>query len=94
MAGNASGAWKATLNTGTHNPTESSFPGLSPGATDTAPKVDNTEVQKDELLVLDAIYGDDFVDHTGEQSAWKVSLLVALVRAVDSYLGPENRANL
>lgn len=73
MAGNASGAWKATLNNGTPKPSDSSFPGLKPGGHDAASKVDNTEVQRDELLVLDAIYGDDFIDHTGEQSAWKVS---------------------
>lgn len=78
MAGNASNAWKATLNTGTPNPNDSSFPGLKPGGHAPASKVDNSEVQRDELLALEAIYGEDFVDHTGEQSAWKVSRFTAL----------------
>lgn len=73
MAGNAAGPWKATLSDRTNQPNDSSFPGLKPGGPDAASKVDNSEVQKDELLALEAIYGEDFVDHTGEQSAWKVS---------------------
>lgn len=71
MAGNASGAWKSPLN---QNPkaNDSSFPGLKPTALDAAAKIDNTEIQENELLALEAIYGEDFVNHTGGQSAWKV----------------------
>ena len=78
MAGNPSGAWKAPL---IQDPSasDSSFPGLKSPGTDNAAKIDNTEVQQDELLVLEAIYGEDFQNHTGGQSAWKVSYPVVVV---------------
>lgn len=72
MAWNASGAWKSPLNQNIPNSNDSSFPGLNPTTPDAAPKIDNTEIQENELLALEAIYGEDFVNHTGGQSAWKV----------------------
>ena len=72
MAWNASsGPWKQPL-TQNPNANDTSFPGLKPTGGDAASKIDNTEVQENELLALEAIYGEDFVNHTGEQSAWKV----------------------
>ncbi|KAI6785084.1 Serine/threonine-protein kinase-like protein [Emericellopsis cladophorae] len=49
----------------------SHFPGLKPTKSAETARIDLSEIQKDELLALEAIYADDFVDHTGEQSAWK-----------------------
>lgn len=71
MAWNPSGSWKEPLHPNT-KANDSSFPGLKPAAKDTAARIDNTEVQENELLALEAIYGEDFVNHTGGQSAWKV----------------------
>lgn len=71
MAWNTSGAWKPPLNE-TNNGNDSSFPGLKPTKQDAASRVDNSEIQENELLALEAIYGDDFVNHTGEHSAWQV----------------------
>ncbi|KAL1836835.1 hypothetical protein VTJ49DRAFT_4599 [Mycothermus thermophilus] len=48
-----------------------SFPGLkSPG---TAPKTQYQELQQDELIALQAIYGEDFTDHTAAHTAWHKS---------------------
>jgi len=37
-------------------------------------KIEYGELQQNELLALEAIYGDDFVMHTETQKAWKVPL--------------------
>lgn len=53
---------------------ESSFPGLLPAAASPENhKLRYDEIQNNELLALQAIYGDDFIIHTEAQSAWKVS---------------------
>lgn len=55
------------------NENESSFPGLQPGASpEVATKFEYEELQQNEILALEAIYGEDFVMHTGTHSAWKV----------------------
>ncbi|KAK3997540.1 anticodon binding domain of tRNAs-domain-containing protein [Cladorrhinum sp. PSN332] len=52
--------------------TDSSFPGLNtpgPGAPST--KTQYQELQENEVLALEAIYGDDFISHAAAHSAWK-----------------------
>lgn len=49
-----------------------SFPGLkSPGTP--AAKTQYQELQENELIALEAIYGDDFTQHSATHSAWQVS---------------------
>lgn len=74
MAGDTSGAWKMPLVKDSHV-SDSSFPGLKSPGSEKAAKLDNTEVQQDELLALEAIYGEDFINHDGGQSAWKVGFI-------------------
>ncbi|KAG6012985.1 hypothetical protein E4U54_007199, partial [Claviceps lovelessii] len=50
---------------------DASFPGLKPTTPDATAKIEYEELQKNELLALEAIYGDDFVMHTSAHSAWK-----------------------
>jgi translation initiation factor 2-alpha kinase 4 len=48
-----------------------SFPGLkSPG--DPASKTRYQELQENEVMVLKAIYGEDFTEHSAAHSAWHV----------------------
>ncbi len=48
-----------------------SFPGLkSPGKP--ATKTHYQELQENELIALEAIYGDDFTQHSAAHSAWQV----------------------
>ncbi|KAM5374209.1 hypothetical protein ACJZ2D_006669 [Fusarium nematophilum] len=71
MAWKSSGVWKTPLNLSKKND-ESSFPGLQPAASpDATNKIEYEELQQNELLALEAIYGDDFIMHTGTHSAWK-----------------------
>jgi translation initiation factor 2-alpha kinase 4 len=50
-----------------------SFPGLkSPGTP--AAKTQYQELQENELIALEAIYGDDFTQHSATHGAWKVSV--------------------
>ncbi|UPK95151.1 hypothetical protein LCI18_006086 [Fusarium solani-melongenae] len=66
-----SGVWKSPLNLSKNND-ESSFPGLQPAASPEATnKIEYDELQQNELLALEAIYGEDFVMHSGTHSAWK-----------------------
>lgn len=65
------GAWKSPLNY-THKEDDTSFPGLRTQAPEAgAAKIEYEELQTNEVLALEAIYGEDFVNHTGGQSAWK-----------------------
>ncbi|KAK4230422.1 anticodon binding domain of tRNAs-domain-containing protein [Podospora fimiseda] len=53
--------------------TDSSFPGLdapAPGGTNST-KTQYQELQENEVLALQAIYGDDFIPHAAAHSAWK-----------------------
>ena len=53
------------------NGTES-FPGLkSPGTS--ASQIQYHELQQNEVMVLQAIYGEDFIEHSTAPSAWHVS---------------------
>jgi eukaryotic translation initiation factor 2-alpha kinase 4 len=50
---------------------DGSFPGLkAPGKADI--KTPYEELQVDEVMALQAIYGDDFIEHKTKTSAWKV----------------------
>lgn len=51
---------------------DSSFPGLKPTGTDATTKIEYEELQRNEIFALEAIYGDDFIQHTAAHSAWKV----------------------
>ncbi|KAI5461476.1 anticodon binding domain of tRNAs-domain-containing protein [Mariannaea sp. PMI_226] len=71
MAWKAPGAWKSPL----HHPKtndESSFPDLQPASSpEVHTKIEYYELQQNELVALEAIYGEDFVMHKGAPSAWK-----------------------
>lgn len=71
MAWNAAGAWKKPLNLAKKND-DSSFPGLKPTNTEVAAKIQYEELQQDEVVALEAIYGVDFIRQK-ETQTWKVS---------------------
>ncbi len=48
-----------------------SFPGLKTPGNPTA-KTHYQELQENELIALEAIYGDDFTKHSAAHSAWQV----------------------
>lgn len=48
-----------------------SFPGLK-GPEEPAAKTRYQELQETEVMVLQAIYGDDFKQHSAAHSAWQV----------------------
>ncbi|ATY61628.1 kinase (Gcn2) [Cordyceps militaris] len=63
MAWQATGAWKSPL---VNQPNDdSSFPGLKPTSPEATNKIEYEELQQNELLALEAIYGEDFVQHNG-----------------------------
>ena len=49
-----------------------SFPGLKPGDKTAPAQTKYEELQENEVMVLQAIYGEDFVQHEAAHSAWKV----------------------
>lgn len=67
----SSGAWKSPPITSTPAVNDSSFPGLKP-VTSADTKFENNNIQENELLVLEAVYGEDFANLTADQGAWKV----------------------
>ncbi|KAI1407456.1 serine/threonine-protein kinase gcn2 [Hypoxylon sp. FL1857] len=72
MAWKPTGPWKGPrqLNTKTD---DSTYPGLMPSSPDAGPKTQYTEVQNEEIMVLQAIYGDDYIEHKAANTAWKKS---------------------
>ncbi|KAI0885185.1 serine/threonine-protein kinase gcn2 [Annulohypoxylon maeteangense] len=72
MASKPTGPWKGPkqLNTKTNDPT---YPGLKPASPDVGPKTQYTDVQNEEIMVLQAIYGDDYIEHKAANTAWKKS---------------------
>ena len=58
-------------NTKSKPSSETSFPGLTPGASNEA-KTLYEEIQDDELLALASIYGEDFRRIEAKSGAWKV----------------------
>ncbi|KAI1183456.1 kinase-like domain-containing protein [Nemania serpens] len=72
MAWKTPGPWKAPQqpNYEGHDPTH---PGLAPTSPDTSPKTHYIDTQNEEIMVLKAIYGDDYVEHKAANTAWKKS---------------------
>ncbi|KAH7318357.1 anticodon binding domain of tRNAs-domain-containing protein [Stachybotrys elegans] len=71
MAWKSPAPWKKPSNNNGQGD-DSSFPGLQPTSPNAAPtKIEYEELQQNELLALEAIYGDDFIKHTDALSAWK-----------------------
>ena len=50
---------------------ETSFPGLKAAGQPSA-KTRYQELQENEVMVLQAIYGDDFAEHKSAHGAWQV----------------------
>ncbi|TQV91108.1 protein kinase (Gcn2) [Cordyceps javanica] len=69
MAWQATGAWKSPPVKQSKD--DSSFPGLKPTSPEATNKIEYEELQQNELLALEAIYGEDFVQHSGTHSAWQ-----------------------
>ncbi|KAI1106062.1 serine/threonine-protein kinase gcn2 [Jackrogersella minutella] len=72
MAWKPTGAWKGPKQLNT-KPDDSSYPGLNPASPETGPKTQYTDVQNEEIMVLQAIYGDDYFEHKAANTAWKKS---------------------
>jgi len=53
---------------------DTNFPGLKPKGPESHAKTQYEELQQNEVMVLQAIYGDDFTEHKATHSAWKVGL--------------------
>jgi translation initiation factor 2-alpha kinase 4 len=70
MAWKAPGQWKTPLTRQSND--DSSFPGLKPSGPEAAAKIEYEELQQNELLALEAIYGEDFIRHSATNSAWQV----------------------
>ena len=78
MTGKPTGAWNKPSIKLPKTRDDSSFPGLTPASASSpeiATKLEYEERQKDEVLALEAIYGEDFVKHTQTHSVWKVSTI-------------------
>ncbi|KAI1810694.1 serine/threonine-protein kinase gcn2 [Poronia punctata] len=73
MAWKTPGPWKNHQQPNHRRPDESKHAGLSPASPDTGPKTHYIDVQNEEIMVLKAIYGDDFVEHKAANTAWKKS---------------------
>lgn len=72
MARRAPGAWKTPVPSDHKQDDDTSFPGLKPANPDATPRIEYDELQQNEVLALEAIYGDDFAKHVGTPGAWKV----------------------
>ncbi|OHW91721.1 protein kinase [Colletotrichum incanum] len=73
MAWKSSGVWKKPIDLPQTNEDDSSFPGLKPKRPEAAIKIEYEELQQNELIALEAIYGEDFVRHAETPGAWKKS---------------------
>ncbi|KAJ0323998.1 hypothetical protein Brms1b_001245 [Colletotrichum noveboracense] len=73
MASKSSGVWNKPVNLPTKKKDDSSFPGLKPRSPERTRKTEYEELQQNELIVLESMYGEDFVKHAETQSAWKKS---------------------
>lgn len=72
MPWKAPGPWKAPLQLPKPND-DSSYPGLKAASPDHGPKTQYINDQKEEILVLRAIYDNDFIEHKAANSAWQRS---------------------
>ena len=51
---------------------DTSFPGLASPGPEATRKTQYEELQQNEVMVLQAIYAEDFTEHKATHSAWKV----------------------
>ncbi|KAI1075292.1 serine/threonine-protein kinase gcn2 [Whalleya microplaca] len=65
-------AWKTPHQLTTKND-DSSYPGLNPVSPDAGPRTQYIDAQNEEIMVLQAIYGDDYIEHKAANTAWKKS---------------------
>ncbi|KAI0012766.1 serine/threonine-protein kinase gcn2 [Xylariaceae sp. FL0662B] len=72
MAWKTPSPWKAPQQLATKDD-DPSYPGLKPNSPDTGPRTQYTDVQNEEIMVLQAIYGDDYIEHKAANAAWKKS---------------------
>ncbi|KAI1138901.1 serine/threonine-protein kinase gcn2 [Hypoxylon sp. FL0543] len=72
MAAKPTGAWKGPRQPNTKTD-DSIYPGLMASSPDAGPKTQYTEAQNEEIMVLQAIYGDDYIEHKAANTAWKKS---------------------
>lgn len=73
MASKPSGAWKKPLPHATKK-SDTGFPGLDPSSPKAKPpKFDYEELQRNELIALESILGEDFIKTEQRQTAWQVS---------------------
>ncbi|TGJ83430.1 hypothetical protein E0Z10_g5340 [Xylaria hypoxylon] len=73
MAWKTPGPWKVPQQPNFKRHDDSTRPGLPPTSPDTGPKTHYIDVQNEEIMVLKAIYGDDYVEHKAANTAWKKS---------------------
>jgi len=73
MAWKTPGPWKTPQQPNHRRHDDSKHLGLSPGSPDTGPRTHYIDTQNEEIMVLKAIYGDDFVEHKAANTAWKKS---------------------
>ncbi|KAJ8111452.1 hypothetical protein ONZ43_g5619 [Nemania bipapillata] len=73
MAWKTPGPWKAPQQPNYKKHDDSNRPGLSPTSPDTGPKTHYINTQKEEIMVLQAIYADDYIEHKAANTAWKKS---------------------
>lgn len=71
-------AWKARPQKASSQPNkkkggDTSFPGLKPITPDAGTKTEYVNIQNEEMMVLQSIYGDDFIEHKAANTAWKKS---------------------
>ncbi len=73
MAWKTPGPRKTSSQPTPKNGDDTSFPGLKPTSTDTNTKTEYVNIQNEEIMVLQSIYGDDFIEHKAANTAWKKS---------------------
>lgn len=73
MAWKTPGPWKVPQQPNYKRHDDPTRPGLSPTSPDTGPKTHYIDTQNEEIMVLKAIYGDDYVEHKAANTAWKKS---------------------
>ncbi|TRX96280.1 hypothetical protein FHL15_003004 [Xylaria flabelliformis] len=73
MAWKTPGPWKVPQQPNYKRHDDSTPPGLPPTSPDTGPKTHYIDTQNEEIMVLKAIYGDDYVEHKAANTAWKKS---------------------
>ncbi|KAI2782056.1 serine/threonine-protein kinase gcn2 [Daldinia loculata] len=73
MAWKSTAPWKGPQQLTTKTNNDSNYPGLKSASPDVGHKTPYTDVQNEEIMVLQAIYGDDYIEHKAAHSAWMKS---------------------